>query len=238
MTSLLSCFYWQGTCSLFWVSVFWLEWTSSHQCTSWGWARSARFADEHPPCPRCFFFPPLLCPTYLPPPIPPPTLNLPPPSYLPPTNPTPPHSIARARVVERKLELWSYCCGAVLELWSCCCGAKARAAGVGAGPTRPRSGKLLTFFFFFVCFVWRGIAALQQRIATQHSEEGFLLLLHLLLLLFLFCCQKKKRRRRRQQSCHRLLRCHHLLHCHRLLLPLLSYSSEGDGTTIAFFFLC
>jgi hypothetical protein len=61
---------------------------------------------------------------------------LPPPSYLPPTNPTPPHSIARARVVE--LLLWS--CGAVLELWSCCCGARARAAGVGAGaraPTRP-----------------------------------------------------------------------------------------------------
>jgi len=47
-----------------------------------------------------FFFSPLLCPTYLPPPIPP----LPPQSYLPPTSPllpTPyqplaPHSIARA----------------------------------------------------------------------------------------------------------------------------------------------
>jgi hypothetical protein len=100
-----------------------LEWTSSHQCTSWRWARSARFADEHPPCPRCFFFhlfsapptSPLLSPL------------LPPPSYLPPTNPTPPHSIARARVVERKLELWSYCCGA-----------GTRAARVGAGPTCPR----------------------------------------------------------------------------------------------------
>jgi len=36
-----------------------LEWTSSHQCTVWGWARWSCFADEqksHPPCPHCFFF--------------------------------------------------------------------------------------------------------------------------------------------------------------------------------------
>ncbi len=51
--------------------------------------------------------------------FPSPTYHLPPPSYpkptspsyLPPTNPTPPHSIARARLVEWKLELWSCCCG-------------------------------------------------------------------------------------------------------------------------------
>jgi hypothetical protein len=108
-----------------------------------------------------FFFPDPPCPKilyqkfiYLPPP----TYQLPPASYLPPTSPTPPHSIARARVVERKLELWSCCCG-VVELCSSC-GVGARAAGVRVGvraptrPTHPRSGKMLTFFFFWcVCFV-------------------------------------------------------------------------------------
>jgi hypothetical protein len=64
--------------------------------------------------------------------------SLPPPSYLPPTKPTPPHSIARAPET------------------SSGCGAGAGPAGVGARPTRPRKGKMLTFFFvFFVCFVWR-----------------------------------------------------------------------------------
>jgi hypothetical protein len=76
---------------------------------------------------RCvFFFSPLLCPTYLPPPIPPPTSPVLPTTYLPPPTlnlpplptyhlrtPPLPHSIARARLVEWKLELWSYCCGAV-----------------------------------------------------------------------------------------------------------------------------
>jgi hypothetical protein len=42
-----------------------LEWTSSHQCTNWGWARSTHFADEHPPCPSRFFFSPPLCPEIL-----------------------------------------------------------------------------------------------------------------------------------------------------------------------------
>jgi hypothetical protein len=72
-----------------------------------------------------FFFtsslPHLPPPSYPPSYLPSPTYHLPPPSYpkptspsyLPPMNPTPPHSIARARLVERKLELWSYCCGAV-----------------------------------------------------------------------------------------------------------------------------
>jgi hypothetical protein len=100
----------------------WPEWISTHQCTIWGWARLARFADEHPPCPMCFFFSPDVfffftssLPHLPPPSYPKPTS----PSYLPPTNPTPPHSIARARLVERKLELWSYYCGAVeSELWS------------------------------------------------------------------------------------------------------------------------
>ncbi len=90
-----------------------------------------------------FFFSPLLCPTYLPPP----TLNLPPPSYLPPTNPTPP-----------SLHCQSSSCGAEavaveLLLWSCCCGVRA-GARAPTRPTHPRSGKMLTFFFFFcVCFV-------------------------------------------------------------------------------------
>jgi len=58
-----------------------LEWTSSHQCTSWGWGCSSCFRDEsktHPPLPKVFgrfslfsapkFFPPTsLPPTYLPP---------------------------------------------------------------------------------------------------------------------------------------------------------------------------
>jgi len=84
---------------------------------------------------RCvFFFSPLFCPTYLPPPIPPPTSPILPTTYLPPPTlnlpppptyhlrtPPPPHSITRARLVERKLELWSCCCGAdavELLLWS------------------------------------------------------------------------------------------------------------------------
>jgi hypothetical protein len=92
-----------------------LEWTSNHQCTSWGWGRWSRFGDEpktNPPCPQVLFFSasylpqnfPLL-PTSLPPTSallftsppsyhPPPTSHLPPPSYMPP--PTS-HSIARAR---------------------------------------------------------------------------------------------------------------------------------------------
>jgi len=62
-----------------------LEWTSNHQCTSWGWSRWSHFGDEpkpHPPCPNIYiFFPPLFCPktflSYLP------TSPLsPPPSYL------------------------------------------------------------------------------------------------------------------------------------------------------------
>jgi hypothetical protein len=99
----------------------WLEWISTHQCTSWGWARSAHFADEHPPCLMCFFSPDVFFfPTSSLPHLPPPSYLKPTsPSYLPPTNPTPPHSIARARLVERKLELWSCCCGAMeSELWS------------------------------------------------------------------------------------------------------------------------
>jgi hypothetical protein len=55
-----------------------LEWTSSHQCTVWGWARWRCSADEqksHPPCLHCFFFSPLLCPKI----FPPPTYHLPPP---------------------------------------------------------------------------------------------------------------------------------------------------------------
>jgi quinol-cytochrome oxidoreductase complex cytochrome b subunit len=70
---------------------------------------------------RCVFFFHLMCfffftssLPHLPPPSYPPSYPKPTsPSYLPPTNPTPPHSIARARLVERKLELWSCGVGAV-----------------------------------------------------------------------------------------------------------------------------
>ncbi len=97
-----------------------------------------------------FFFtsslPHLPPPSYPPSYLPNPTYHLPPPY-----EPHPPlHSIARARVVERKL-----------ELWSCCCGVRA-GARAPTRPTCPRSGKMLTFLFYFcVCFVWRGIAALR-----------------------------------------------------------------------------
>ncbi len=81
----------------------WLEWTSSHQCTSWGWGSWSRFGDEpktHPPCPKFFFFPSLLRPKNFPSYLPP--SHLPPPSYLhlpPPTS----HSIARPReLLERE----------------------------------------------------------------------------------------------------------------------------------------
>ncbi len=56
--------------------------------------------------------------------------HLPPPPLLPTTyEPHPPHFIARARIVEWKV-----------ELCSCCCGAGARAAGVGAGARAARVG--------------------------------------------------------------------------------------------------
>ncbi len=76
-----------------------LEWTSSHQCTSWGWGYLNCFGDEpktHPPLPKVFGFFSLFSaqifflPTYLPPTyFPPPTFLLPtypllPPSHLPP----------------------------------------------------------------------------------------------------------------------------------------------------------
>ncbi len=80
-----------------------LEWTSSHQGTSWGWACSTRFVDEHPPCPSRFFFHLLSALKFSTSPL------LPTPSYLPPTNPTPPLTpspkLQKPRaVVERELE--------------------------------------------------------------------------------------------------------------------------------------
>ncbi len=155
-----------------------LEWISSHQCTSWGWARSTRFADEHPPCSSRFFFSPPLCPEilYLPPPtypLLPTSYQAHPPSYLhPPTyQPTPPHSIAKAPET-------SIGCGA---------GAGAGPAGVGARPTRPRKGKMLTFFFcFFFCFVWRRLEKSSSFFAAE-EKEGDRCRRFLLLPLF-FCC--------------------------------------------------
>jgi hypothetical protein len=144
-----------------------LEWTSSHQCTSSGWAHWSCFANEqksHPPCPHgLFFFTSSLSqnfpPSYLPPTSPP---------YLPPTNPSPPHFIAKAPETSSGSELgagagvvgagaWSY---RNLEL-----------GGVGAGELRlkperdPRGTQvsIFTFFlvclFFFVMFLWSCIVA-------------------------------------------------------------------------------
>ncbi len=139
-----------------WRTKRWLEWTSSHQCTSCGWARWGRFSDEwksHPPYMHIFFShlfsSPKFSPSYLAPTspllptiyLPPPTYHLPPPSYLPPTNPSPP-SLHRqsSRDVERE-RAWSR--GA----WSSELGARERLE-----PERD-PGKHLTFFslVYFVC---------------------------------------------------------------------------------------
>ncbi len=93
---------------------------------------------------------PVLPTTYLPPL----TLNLPPPSYLPPTNPTPRHSIARARIVERKFELWCCCCGAVLELCSCssCVAVVVESEQELERPWDPRAHDQVRYLpFFFLC---------------------------------------------------------------------------------------
>ncbi len=99
-----------------------LEWTSSHQCTSWGWGRWSRFGDEpkrHPPCPKFFFSPASilpqkisLLPTYLPPTyLPPPTSHLLPPIAIAKTSHLlPPIAIARARMLpfgaDRHCQSW------------------------------------------------------------------------------------------------------------------------------------
>ncbi len=80
-----------------------------------------------------------------------------------------PHPPSLHRQSSRDLEwLWS-------GSWSCGCGAGARVgpAGVGAGPMRPRKGKMLTFFFvFFICFVWR-------RLEKSSSSSSFFAALQL-----------------------------------------------------------
>ncbi len=135
----------------------------------------------------CFFFSPLLCPTYLPPPIPPPTSPVLPTAYLPPPTlnlpplptyhlrtPPPPHSIARARLVERKLELWS--CG--IHCQSSTCGAEARAVelllwscGIGAveleqelerpPDPRPHDQVKCLFFILFLFVLFKEASKLQ-----------------------------------------------------------------------------
>jgi len=67
----------------------WLEWTNSHQCTSWGWGHWNHFGDKpktHPPCPKLLVFSTSslpqkfsLLPTSLPP-TSPSYLRLPPPT--------------------------------------------------------------------------------------------------------------------------------------------------------------
>jgi len=96
-----------------------LEWISTHQCTSWGWARSTRFGDEPKPhldCPNIYFFSHLYSApkTFLP--YLPSSPLLPPPSYLPPTSylqsPSPEHhSESRSTIVgvgAPELELFSW----------------------------------------------------------------------------------------------------------------------------------
>ncbi len=82
---------------IIWGSFCQLEWTSSHQCTSWVWVYSSRFADEpktHPlPLPREFSAPfsaPKSSPSYLPPP-----------AYL-------PHLISSSLHLESSVELSSF----------------------------------------------------------------------------------------------------------------------------------
>ncbi len=166
-----------------------LEWTSSHQCTSSGWARWSRFADEqksHPPCPHGFFFPT----SSLPQNFPPSTYHLPTP---PPLTPLP--------------ELQRHQAGANLELepdlleqelgagaWS-----RGAVAGAKAGPTRD-PGKHFYFFFSFVCFVYFVCSSLlcSCGATAQRSKEGNTALQccrHLLL--FFFATKETKRRRRR-----------------------------------------
>jgi hypothetical protein len=128
-----------------------LEWISSHQCTSCGWARWGRFPDErksHPPCPDFYFFSTSSLPQNFPPSyLPPPTCHLPPPSYLPPTNPSPltPSPELQRRWAGASLELgaglerersWSLELGAGLEreqAWS---------LELGAGLERERAWSL------------------------------------------------------------------------------------------------
>jgi hypothetical protein len=126
--------------------------------------------------PDVFFFftsslPHLPPPSYPPSYLPNPTYHLPPlPTYHlrtpPPLTPSP------------ELDLWSgsSSCGVVaVELWS-------RSCGVGAGaraptkPTPPRSGKMLIFYFIFVCFVWRGKQAPSSGASPELLSFGACLL--------------------------------------------------------------
>ncbi len=139
---------------------------------------------------------PVLPTTYLPPP----TLNLPPPPTYhlrtpPPLTPLPELDLwsgsygARAVVVELwswsccygAVELWSWSCcyGAVeleLLLWSCCCGVRA-GARAPTRPTRPRSGKMLIYFYFFCLFCLKRQAT-QQALELLLSSGACLLLQH------------------------------------------------------------
>ncbi len=105
------------TCSLFLHVIhapltkrgfFGIEWTNSHQCTSWRWGCSSHFGDEqktHSPCPKLLgFFQSLFCPKIFPSlPHTSPSTSLPPLTSHPPTSPLLPpssfhtHSITRAQ---------------------------------------------------------------------------------------------------------------------------------------------
>ncbi len=132
---------------------------------------------------RCvFFFSPLLCPTYLPPPIPPPTSPILPTTYLPPPTlnlpPLPTYHLRTPPPLTPSPDV---------ELWS-------RSCGVGAGaraptrPTPPRSGKMLIFLFIFVCFVWRGKQAPSSGASPELLGFGACLLLACLFATCLLAC--------------------------------------------------
>ncbi len=150
-----------------------LEWISSHQCTSCGWARWGPFPDErksHAPLPWFWiFFPPLLYPKI----FPPPTYHL----------PTPPPSLHRqsSRDVEQE-RAWS------LE-W------------LEPDPRRTQVSIFFFVFILFVC-LWRCATQDTQRCsAAPQTTFAFSSSLcckkrrrrrrrwhHLLLLLLLLFC--------------------------------------------------
>jgi hypothetical protein len=137
---------------------------------------------------------PLLPTTYQPhPPL------LPTPSYLPPTNPTPPSYLhpptyqlptpppslhcQSSRDLERLWSRsWSYGYGTGARA----VGARAGLAGVGAGPTCPRKGKMLTFFFVFLFFLFEeGLRSFLLPLSLLHyslaKKKAFFLF-------FFLCC--------------------------------------------------
>ncbi len=144
-----------------------LEWTNSHQCTSWGWARSTRFADEHPPCPSRLFFHLLSAPKFS-------TSTLLPTTY----QAHPPSLHCQS---SRDLEwLWS-------GSWSCGRGAGAGPAELERDPRAHKKVKCLRFFFVLFCFVWRRFEK-SSSFFTAEEKEGDSSNVAITFFFFLFLC--------------------------------------------------